>query len=222
MFRPFPRHRWHGHRAASLCRRIQRMEYFSFHDCANGPFDWMNDQLQLPTQNCAIWQCQQKPIAIAGKPIDRGVSYKAVTRSEEIALLRKYREHFAVVRKQLRALAEQRDALAQVINGLESMLRLQGIDPDQIDAVASDEESPETEDDSPKSALINAAVAALETVNVRMGTKALHALMLKRGVASNYYTLYKNLVREAAKPDGLITRFRDKFGLRKWASDDAP
>jgi hypothetical protein len=148
-----------------------------------------------------------------------------MAKAEEVALLRKYREDFLEVRRQIRDLQQQRDALQQGITGLESMLRFRGIDPDQIDAVEETDVAAAQEparDSESRPALINSAVAALESVNLPTGAKALHALLLQRGVSSNYYTLYKNLAREAKRDDGLIVRNGEKFGLRKWATNDTP
>jgi hypothetical protein len=152
-----------------------------------------------------------------------------VSQATEIALLRQYRSETVAVKRQIRDLLHRRDALVQAINGLESVLRVNGIDPDQIDAA---EDSPPSEtdasaatarvssDDSPRPALVNAAIATLESANAPIGAKELHAALLRRGISANYYTLYKSLDRESKRGNGLIVRVKDKFALRRSANND--
>src|SRR5207248_10521253 len=66
-----------------------------------------------------------------------------------------------------------------------------------------------------------AVAAVLADTKKNMGAKDLHRALLKRGLAINYYTLYKNLKREAAKTETAIVSIGDKFGLREWATNDS-
>jgi hypothetical protein len=120
----------------------------------------------------------------------------------------------------MRALRDQYEALGSAISGLEGILRLRGVDPGHGDE-GSDTSSPVSaiKLKSSTSRLIAAVVAALNKTKEPLGAKALHRALLKGGIAANYYTLYKNLQREAVMNDGAVVRSGDKFGLREWATN---
>jgi hypothetical protein len=139
----------------------------------------------------------------------------------ETALYKKYRAERQAVRTEMRALAMRRAALDSILTGLESILRSQGTDPDQIPE--EDEQGqlqlPTDDADRPRG-LIGAAVAALRSRKVPMGAKDIHLALLKNSVSSNYHTLYRTLTREAEKADSSVVRIDGRFGLSEWANND--
>jgi len=150
----------------------------------------------------------------------------------EVQLLRKYRSEVQQTREQIRALTTHTSALASAINGLEAILRLRGVDPDEIGddemsmPIAAQPVGPtvrtvQSLTAKAPSRLLLAVVTVLNDTDKRLGAKDLHRQLLKKGLVVNYYTLYKNLTREAAKEDGVVVRFGEKFGLRRWATNDA-
>lgn len=115
------------------------------------------------------------------------------------------------------ALQQQREALTTAASGLEALLRLQGVDVEQLKAK---EVTIDTKATPQLGGVLGSVVATLAAANASMGAKAIQQALRERGIVTNYHTLYKSLKREATKHKGVIAQMGEKFGLREWANTD--
>jgi hypothetical protein len=141
-----------------------------------------------------------------------------VVSTPEVRLLRKFRAELRLVRTQISDLTQRRDALVSAISGVESLLKLQGLDIERLEG--DDDPSAaltESRRASKPSGVIKHSVAVIETLDRPAGAKEIHRNLIAKGIVVNYYTLHRTLGREATKQDGIFSRFGDKFGLRQWA-----
>ena len=143
--------------------------------------------------------------------------------AEEIALVRRYRAETRAIEKQAQRLNSIKMGMFYALKGLEEILKANGVNPDEI-LDGNDEGSaptaPATSEPVKKFNVLTAAIAAISRLGKSVGAKDLQRLMGDGGIKVNYYTLHKNLAREAARDNGLIVRDDDKYGLREWATND--
>jgi len=137
-----------------------------------------------------------------------------MAKAPEIQLLKRFRAELKLTREQIKELTQQRDALVTAITGLEAVLRTRGVNPDPTE---EDEAAEVTATHKHKAlpAEVRAAVGLLEESRQSIGAKDIQRALLAKGIATNYYTLYRKLTMEADKEDGVVVRVGEKFGLRE-------
>ncbi len=138
----------------------------------------------------------------------------------EIDLLRRYRRDLEDTRQQSKKLNARVQALLAAITGLEAMLRLHGVDPDQIE---EGEARPTGRKEAAKSTtaavagdgIMAAVMAVIRDSSSDLGAKDVQRRLQKRGVIIAYHTLYRILIRDAASAGGVLVRHGDGFALRE-------
>jgi hypothetical protein len=134
--------------------------------------------------------------------------------SAELEMWRKYRAEVDSLEREIRRLSQLRQAMWTTVQGLEQILKANGVNTDEV--AATDEE----EDTAKDPTAMDAVVAVFRKHRALLGAKDLQRALMENGVRVNYYTLYKTLARDAARDDSPVARFGDKFGLREWTVTD--
>lgn len=142
--------------------------------------------------------------------------------TEEIALVRRYRTETRAIEKEAQRLNSIKMGMFYTLKGLEEILRANGVNPDEIadDDHGEAEPEPVAAEAVKTLNVLTAAIGAIRRLGKFIGAKDLQRVMGDAGIIVNYYTLHKNLTREAARESGAIVRDGDKYGLREWANND--
>jgi hypothetical protein len=111
----------------------------------------------------------------------------------------------------MQGIAHRRQAVAQVVAGLEMLVGKENAEAKK-NAPTGTDESPESEE--PDVSVTDAALYVIRHDQQERGAKDIERRLAELGFPVNYYTLYKALRRAATR--GLLYRNGEKFGLREW------
>ena len=132
----------------------------------------------------------------------------------EIALLHKYRAEYENLDTEIRHLTQRRAAAFATMQGLEQVLRLNGVDPS---AAGGGGEAQTEESDPGTATALDKALSVLREARQLMTARQVQEAIMERGGHANYSTLYKALLRESTKADGRVAKIEDHFVIDEHA-----